>query len=253
MFSYVYPMRTFDNFGLGYLNISEAAVLIVKCLKNKGVGCCGFDKEWVPLIDPEFDKNNRDEINDFQALLIKAITEEKIRTKVIKRDLKESIIPNETYIKAEDLQNWAEERGLYLGPPFDEFVDFQEEVVKKIHKFIEGEYAKLCDPKIEKNSEAIDEAELMTQLYELRTLKYEIDQAATSKKEKPISTRERETLLKMIIGMAVDGYGFDPNAGRSSLAKELSEIFTSQGIPITDDTIRKWLQEASQLFPQGKG
>lgn len=69
-------------------------------------------------------------------------------------------------------------------------------------------------------------------------------------RDKPLSTLERETLLKLVIGMAVDGYGYDPVAKRSPLAKELEDSFNKLGIPITDDTIRKWLKESAELLPQ---
>ncbi|MEZ5918614.1 MAG: hypothetical protein R3D66_01390 [Alphaproteobacteria bacterium] len=69
-------------------------------------------------------------------------------------------------------------------------------------------------------------------------------------KDKPLSTLERETLLKLVIGMAVDGYGYDPVAKRSPLAKELEDSLNELGISITDDTIRKWLKESAELLPQ---
>ena len=33
--------------------------------------------------------------------------------------------------------------------------------------------------------------------------------------DESLGTRERESLLKLVIGMAVGGYGFDPKEGRS--------------------------------------
>lgn len=67
--------------------------------------------------------------------------------------------------------------------------------------------------------------------------------------EKPISERERQTLYKMIIGMATDGYGFDPNALRSPFPKELEGILDHLGIAVSDDTIREKLREAAGLLP----
>lgn len=67
---------------------------------------------------------------------------------------------------------------------------------------------------------------------------------------KEINTKERTTLLKIIIGMAKDGYGYEPTATRSPLPKELEGILDNLGIPVSDDTIRKWLKEASEYLPQ---
>jgi hypothetical protein len=38
--------------------------------------------------------------------------------------------------------------------------------------------------------------------------------------EKPLGTRERESLLKLIVGMAVGGYGYDPSAGRRTAGSD---------------------------------
>lgn len=65
-----------------------------------------------------------------------------------------------------------------------------------------------------------------------------------------LGNRERQTLLKIIIGMATDGYGYDPNALRSPFPKELEGILDGVGISVSDDTIRKWLKEAAQHLPQ---
>ncbi len=63
---------------------------------------------------------------------------------------------------------------------------------------------------------------------------------------KPLHTREKESLMKLIIGMAIDGYGYDPEARKSPIPKELSDTLSSWGIDISDDTIRKWLKLAFQ-------
>ena len=67
--------------------------------------------------------------------------------------------------------------------------------------------------------------------------------------EKALHTKERETLLKMIIGLAVDGYGFDPAAARSPVPKEISDALAARGISLDADTIRKWLREAAEFLP----
>lgn len=68
-------------------------------------------------------------------------------------------------------------------------------------------------------------------------------------KPKPLHTKEKETLLKMIAGMAVDAYGYDPSASRSPIPKELADVLAEKGIPLDPDTVRKWLKEAAELLP----
>lgn len=81
---------------------------------------------------------------------------------------------------------------------------------------------------------------------ELEKLENKLDEKPT----KEVSTRERDTLLKLIIGLATDGYGYDPNALRSPIPKELEGILDGVGISVSDDTIRKWLKEAAHHLPQ---
>lgn len=64
-----------------------------------------------------------------------------------------------------------------------------------------------------------------------------------------ISERERQTVLKLIIGMAIKGYCFDPAASRNSAASEIVSDLALLGISIDDDTVRKWLKEAAALLP----
>ncbi|HEU5048400.1 MAG TPA: hypothetical protein VFT64_11235 [Rickettsiales bacterium] len=68
--------------------------------------------------------------------------------------------------------------------------------------------------------------------------------------EKPLKTRERDTLLKLIIGMAVKGYRYNPGASRNSAIAEIEDDLMILGIPVTDDTIRTWLGKAGELLPQ---
>lgn len=67
---------------------------------------------------------------------------------------------------------------------------------------------------------------------------------------KEVASRERQTLYKMIIAMAVDAYGFNPKASRSPLPKELEGILDRLGLSVSDDTIRQKLKEASELLGQ---
>ncbi len=60
------------------------------------------------------------------------------------------------------------------------------------------------------------------------------------------STKERDSLLKLILGMALGGYGFDPKASKSPTPKEIADDLAAHGISITDDTVRKYLKEAAR-------
>lgn len=69
---------------------------------------------------------------------------------------------------------------------------------------------------------------------------------------KPLSTLERESLLKLVVGMAIDGYGYEPTATRSPIPKQLADSLAVHGIDITDDTIRKYLKLATDTVLPAK-
>jgi hypothetical protein len=74
-------------------------------------------------------------------------------------------------------------------------------------------------------------------------------QQVTQPPEKQLGARERESLLKVVIGMAVGGYSYDPKAGRSDRPTEIAGDLERAGVPLDVDTVRKWLREAAELLP----
>ncbi|MCP3055853.1 hypothetical protein [Aurantimonas marianensis] len=64
------------------------------------------------------------------------------------------------------------------------------------------------------------------------------------------ATRERESLLKLIIGMATGGYGYDPMAARSPIPADIATDLQTHGVSLSEDTIRKYLREGAELLPQ---
>ena len=69
--------------------------------------------------------------------------------------------------------------------------------------------------------------------------------------EKPLGSRERDSLLKLVIGMAVAGYKFDPKAARNQATTEIASDLERLGMSMHPDTVRKWLGEAAIHLPQG--
>lgn len=65
---------------------------------------------------------------------------------------------------------------------------------------------------------------------------------------------ERKTMLKIILGMAIHQYGYNPLAGSKNKAtgtkgKSISAGLDTVGLKVNDDTIRKYLKEATETFP----
>lgn len=77
----------------------------------------------------------------------------------------------------------------------------------------------------------------------------EASNAAPPEREKGVSAKERDSLLKLVIGMAVGGYGHVPSAGRSKATAEIAADVTRIGLRLDEDTVRKWLREAAAEHP----
>jgi hypothetical protein len=67
--------------------------------------------------------------------------------------------------------------------------------------------------------------------------------------ESGCGVREKESLLKLVIGLAIGGYGYDPKSSRNAKASEMANDLVLAGVPLDDDTIRKWLRAGAELLP----
>lgn len=74
-------------------------------------------------------------------------------------------------------------------------------------------------------------------------------ESAAVEEGNPIRERERNTLLRIIIGMAVRGYAYDPDAARSDIPKTIADDLSGLGLECSDQTIREKLKEARALLP----
>lgn len=61
-----------------------------------------------------------------------------------------------------------------------------------------------------------------------------------------LGAREEGTLLKLVIGMAIGGYKFDPKAEKNSATSDIAKDLKELDIPVTDETILKWLRKAAE-------
>jgi hypothetical protein len=67
--------------------------------------------------------------------------------------------------------------------------------------------------------------------------------------EQPMGARARDSLLKLVIGMAIAAYRYDPKATRSDKTSEIANDLAGAGVPLDVDTVRKWLRDAAELLP----
>jgi hypothetical protein len=67
--------------------------------------------------------------------------------------------------------------------------------------------------------------------------------------EDELKDSERSSLFKLILGMAIAGYKFNPQAEKNSAISDITEDLQKLGIGMSDDTVRKWINKAVKKFP----
>ena len=82
----------------------------------------------------------------------------------------------------------------------------------------------------------------------IRELEEEIARL-TRPPEQKLPARERSSLLTLVIGMAVQGYSYDPAALKNSAVPEIASDLSRLGLNLSEDTIRKYLNESKELLP----
>jgi hypothetical protein len=248
-----YPSKTsaaLSNFGAGHLNISEAASLIAKCLFCEGKIEANYDVDSVSLHDPKLEDALKEHITFYEEKLVSGIKNGSLKADLLTRDIDENVIKNETFIDCEVLESWLDDRSIYLGDLYyEDFLSYIGDLLIAAENSIQKEKIKRQEIDPRKRYEPDKEYDYYTLYQQITDLEKELARLKKEPKEKSLSTRTRETTLKLIIGMAVAGYGYNPKAKRNVAVTEIASDLHRLGIPITDDTVRAWLDESIEFLP----
>jgi len=112
---------------------------------------------------------------------------------------------------------------------FDEWLEAQEEIERIQHEL------------------NVKNSELQTGLSNLGAGDHLVLQDIDPENEqKPLQPKQRATMLRLIIGMAIDGYAYEPRAVRSSVPREIAEGIARFGLSITGETVRSYLNDGRE-------
>lgn len=67
--------------------------------------------------------------------------------------------------------------------------------------------------------------------------------------KKPMEGRELASVSKLLTALAIHEFGYDPTQRRSPIPQEIQDICDQLGLPISSDTIRKYLQMGAKYLP----
>jgi hypothetical protein len=132
-------------------------------------------------------------------------------------------VTNCIQIKPSDCIEWAQSKG----------IDIPEELAEKMN--YQTQYMK-CEQLKEENLFLIEELD-----------KIKIENTY----EKPINTREKESMLKIIIGMAIGGYKYQPGLKRQKdpVIQDMLTDLENNGVGCCRHTIQKFIDEGCALLP----
>ena len=92
--------------------------------------------------------------------------------------------------------------------------------------------------------------ELRTELDALQKQNAKLEGALNAHSQRELRTRERNTLFKVIIAMAISGYCYNPMSDRNDAISSIKDDLEKNGVALDANTIRKWLKIAVEsVFP----
>jgi hypothetical protein len=249
------------DFGLWHLNIKQAAELVVLDMWYSG--------EFPDIEEPEdWEGNENDprlkillagQTDMFEQRLANAINNGKLKTAFCLRDFDERLSFEDAFINFSDLQEWLGQHGYYAGDAFQEWEDKEAEVASQVCEEIAFLRAVIKKGRVIRSIELlgrlaksgkIDESNITeisaaykSAIIENQQLKEKLNHALSNqptKTDRPLTTRQRRTLLTMIAALC-DYAGIDPQT--RGVAQRIKVMTESIGTPVDDETIKKILAE----------
>ncbi len=247
------PIWQLSSFGIFAFNVYEAAEFVAKiqCLEYDTDKKVPDEADQYSLDNPILPDLLKVEIAEYTKAILSGIDKGTLKTLHVSRDIHDEIDCDETYIDMDSLYEWFSERGVEISGDFyvqyqDDRLEVSEAAIEAIvfeeYKLRHGIKKEFGSPKDKK-------------IFQLEMKILELEKDISSKTpdinpQKELKTRERDTLLKMIIGMAIKGYVYNPTAKKNTAITEIESDLKELGIPVSDDTIRKWIKEALEIKPR---
>lgn len=208
-------------------------------------------------------------------MLLDEIERGSLKLAVISRDIDGRVNADETTIDVrqfEDLdQGWLIAHGLHSAQEvkneqYPEFptlyadyaiLDWIEDILPEL-RYTLLETCELCDLKSSRVNRVLAamlsektsvDPRIVDQVQAVRIKMLTATEQGLANKDS-LSSREKDSLLKLVIGMAVAGYKYDPSAKKNSATSEIARDIAGLGLTLDEDTVRKWIKEAAGHLPR---
>ncbi len=246
------PVTQLESFGICALTIDEAAEFVAKilCLEDCLDKKVPDEADQYTLDNPILPDLLKEEIEDYEKAILAGVEKGTLKTIHVSRDIHDQIDTDDTFIDVEVLQQWFSERDVEIAGNI--YADYMEDRMKVLNAAVDAiglaEYRVKHNIREEFDSSQSEKVFLLEkQVQDLEEQLVAIKQNDTPKTE--LKTRERDTLLKLVIGMAVEQYGYNPSSGRNDATANIQNDLALCGLSMHVDTILAKLREASDLLP----
>lgn len=236
--------KNVPNFGIWHLNIPKTAKLVVLDMWFSGqISEIKEPEDWeYNQDDPNLLASLAGHIQNFEELLISAVNTGKLKAASILRDFDENLITEATFIEHSVLCKWLNERCYDYGDIIIEWEHNESDTFDRVYSEVVFWRAAIKYGKVSSVAEfyekiaqtgKLDETEVVEMLTSYKALVEENqllkDQLAHAKAEqpakvdRPISTRQRRTLLTIIAALCdFSGIVFDKR-GTPQRIKEMTQ------------------------------
>lgn len=244
------------DFGVGLITLKAAGELIACDLWVGGnLEVPSLEDFEGSYLDPAVMTAVQPQAAEFEEKLINAVEAGRLPVAHIRRDLDERIIPEETLVVFQELDNWLLERSYESGEAFDAWIDREAEISNSLVDELiwlrsisadrkhSGQYVHSIKRHPDLGTAPSDEvlAAYKAQTIENDRLRARLAQATKpTPLEKVASPRHRRTLLTIIAALAGES-GIDIT--RRGAAQRIALLTEQIGTPIDDETIRKILSD----------
>lgn len=252
-----------DNFGLGMLNIQEAAELIACDMwaedKIEVEALDDFDGD---LFAPEVKAALAEDISAFVTRLTRAIDMGRLLPARVVRDFEENLILTETFLEVRLLEEWLNERGHYIGEAFKDWsldeTEIRDRIIDELiwlRSVTGNARGRWLSVGLKGNHDLTDESNqtdliaayksAVLENQHLRERLANSEMRSMVKAEPPASPKHRRTLLTLIGALCKAA---DLDVKKRGVAQRLMEMTEQVGAPVDDETIRKIMADIPEAI-----
>ena len=225
------------NFGIFHLSVSDAAFLIATCLAFDGAVSdstqAAFDKAaedpnvWGGQWDAEpIRKALSKDAKSIKDQVVRSIDSGELASPVKRRNMKGELLPEQSFVSCEELEQWAQARGIVLCEPYGGFFNKETAKFESLREYaVEMAAGKIRPPS------SISAPPLAPAL-------------PTQQQPVEMDPRERTTLLRIIKALALEAAL--PLNQPHKAAEALTALAAKHGLsfPKKAETVAKKLEQA---------